>query len=190
MMTVISLRGTNGSGKSYLVQRLMKKFPYRPEGQDERGRPLGYEMDLDDGSKLYLVGRYETACGGCDGIHPYDAIWPRVDRYAQMGHVLFEGLSVSSGYGRIGRASEKYGDEFIFAFMDTPLQKCIDHVVARRLSKGNDKPFDPKNVVKKYHAVELSIKNIRDNHKRRIFIVNHKKAVQQVLGVYYGTIVP
>jgi hypothetical protein len=33
--------------------------------------------------------------------------------------------------------------QFIFGFLDTPLQKCINRTLARRVVKGNHKPFDP-----------------------------------------------
>lgn len=181
---IISLRGTNGSGKSHLVKELMTRYPTQPESMDDRGRAMNYEVTLPGGGKVYIVGNYDKPCGGCDGIQPYDNIWPRVDRLAGLGgHVLFEGSLVSSGYGRIGLASEKYGDDVIFAFMSTPLDQCIDFVKRRRAARGDERPFDPKNIIQKYHAVSLSLRNIRDNLKRRVVVIDYRKGLSQILGL-------
>ena len=185
---IISLRGTNGSGKSHLVFQLMKRFKTTPIGKDKTGKPMHYRLDLSRGEQLYVVGPYTSACGGCDTIQPYDDIWPMVEEVIPKGHVLFEGSIVSSGYGRIGEATEDYGDSVVFVFLDTPVEKCVQNVVNRRLARGNEKPFDPKNVYQKYRAVELSVNNIANKHGRQIFILNHKKAVSQLLGLIYGTI--
>lgn len=178
---ILSLRGANGSGKSYLVKQLLDKFSATPESKDAKGRPLNYVVTA-NGQSLYVVGNYEKACGGCDGIQPYTEIWPRVDRLAGLGHVIFEGMVVSSSYGTIGRASEKYGDNFIFVFLDTPLGMCIENVNKRRHARGNDKPFDPRNVVRKFECVERSIKAITAFH-RRVVILDHNNSMSQLLGL-------
>ena len=185
---IISLRGTNGSGKSHLVFQLMKKFNTVSIGKDKTGKPTHYRLDLSRGERLYVVGPYTSACGGCDAIQPYDNIWPAVEAVIPKGHVLFEGSLVSSGYGRIGEASEAYSDAVVFMFLDTPVEKCVQNVVNRRLARGNEKPFNPKNVYQKYRAVELSVHNIAKKHGRNIFILDHRKAVSQLLGLIYGTI--
>lgn len=181
---IISLRGTNGSGKTHLVKTILQTYTCEPESIDTKrkgNRAANYLVTLPNGDALYVVGNYDKACGGCDGIQPYDDILPRVLRLAERGHVLFEGALVSSGYGRIGVGLEPFGDDVVFAFMDTPLEKCIQRVKDRRAARGDDRPFDPKNVVQKYRAVELSIKNIRDNHKRRVVMIDHTRAADQVM---------
>jgi hypothetical protein len=98
--------------------------------------------------------------------------------------VLFEGALVSSSYGNIGRASEVYGDDMVFCFMDTPVDKCIQRIKLRRESKGNTKPLNPSNTIKKNDNVLRSIDKIRDVYKRRVVILDHRKAVGQLLGVF------
>src|SRR5690554_107408 len=137
-MTIVNIRGTHGSGKSTVVREIIKMYDGTFESINEKGRPNNYCVKLPGTKKtLYVIGSYETACGGCDGIQPYADIWPRVEKFAALGHVLFEGALVSSSYGNIGRSSEAYGDQFIFAFMDTPLNTCINRIVERRLARGN-----------------------------------------------------
>lgn len=184
MNMIISLRGTSGSGKSYLVKELLRRFSAVPESTDPKGRPLNYVMSLDDGSRLYVIGRYTNACGGCDGIQPYSEIWPRVVRLQESGHVLFEGLLLSSSYGTVGKASEAYGDRKVFAFMDTPLDKCLARVAARRAARGHDRPLNPKNTVNKHACVQRSIEVIR-GLGRRVEIIDHERSVERILEILY-----
>jgi hypothetical protein len=153
----------------------------------EQGEKVaGYEMLLPNSGKLRVVGRYTTDCGGCDGIQPYSLIWPRVCEYAKLGHVLFEGALISCSYGNIGRDSEVYGNRMVFAFLDTPLEVCLERVRKRREAKGNFKPLDPKNTLSKFESIQRSIGKIRDEFRRRVVIVDYKKAEQQVMELLNG----
>lgn len=179
---IISLRGTHGSGKSTVVRTILERYPHVPLGTGKK--PDGYRVSiLFLRQPLFIVGPYLTACGGCDAIQPYDLIWPRIDSWSQQGHVLFEGALVSSSYGNIGRASEKFGDHVIFAFLDTPLEECIRRIKARRESRGSTKEFNPKNTISKYNSVKGSIDRIR-GFKRRVVSVNYLKAIPQILGLF------
>lgn len=184
---IINIRGTHGSGKSHLIKQLLKRYVAQPTDVDKKGRPNNYVMPLSNGSKLYVVGPYYNACGGCDAIQPYSLIWPRVVEFAKVGHVLFEGALVSSSYGNIGRSSEVYGRSFVFAFLSTPLDVCLDRIRRRRLARGNTKPLDPKNTEYKYNDIERSVPKIRDEFNRRVVILDYRKAAAQVLGLLYGT---
>lgn len=181
---IINIRGTHGSGKSTIVKTILNTYNGVALGPEKK--PEGYSMTIADGSKLFVVGSYKTACGGCDGIQPYNMIWPRVVEYAQEGHVLFEGALVSSSYGNIGRDSTVYGDQFVFAFLNTPLQVCLDRIMQRRKSKGVDKPLNPKNTTSKYENIQKSIPKIRDEFGRRVVVIDYRKAVSQVLGLLYA----
>jgi hypothetical protein len=179
---IINVRGTHGSGKSHLVRSIMSAFPCEPLAGVKR--PDGYRVEVTHLNRpLYVVGSYETACGGCDGIQPYSLIWPRVVEYAGLGHVLFEGALVSSSYGNIGRDSQVYGDDFVFAFLDTPLAVCLERIAARRRARGDARPLDPKNTEYKYNNILKSIPKIRDEFKRRVVVLGYNRAVPQLLGV-------
>lgn len=181
---IINIRGTHGSGKSTIIRNLMDRYNARPESyltmKSGKQKPRGYVMTIFS-RKVYVVGSYETACGGCDAIQPYDLIWPQVVEYAQQGNVLFEGALVSSSYGSIGRNSEVYGDTFVFAFLDTPLDVCLDRIKARRLAKGNLKPVDPKNTEHKHQCVEHSIDIIKNKFGRRTVVIDYRKPIPQIL---------
>jgi len=187
---IVNIRGTHGSGKSTVVKKILDRYGFEAESYiEKRGgkRPANYIVQLPGVLRpLYIIGCYETSCGGCDGIQPYSEIWPRIVSFANRGHVLLEGALVSSSYGNIGRASECYGDDFVFAFMDTPLKKCIRQIEQRRAANGNTKPLNPDNTIKKHEAVARSIDKIRNEFKRKVVIINHKKAVSQVVGLFHG----
>lgn len=181
---IINIRGTHGSGKSTIIKGLLERFNAREEQQDKRGRPLGYAMNVDCCDKpVYVIGSYRTQCGGCDAILPYSEIWPRIEHYAALGHILFEGALVSSSYGNIGRASVVYKNNFVFAFLNTPLSVCLSRIKARRETKGNFKPLDPRNTEGKYNRILRSIPKIQNEFKRRVVILDYRKATAQILGI-------
>lgn len=177
---IVNLRGTSGSGKSHVAHQLLKRFPWVPAGLDAKGRPLGYQLTLPNGKPLYIVGRYTTQCGGCDGIGSTAEVMRRVDGYALNGHVFFEGLLISGGYGAMGKWSEKFRDRFIFATLSTPLELCLSRVTARRLKRGKTEPLNPKNTTQKYRAVfNTHAKTLALG--RNTVMVDHRHAVREVL---------
>lgn len=156
---VVSIRGTHGSGKSTIVKKILDKYPHVPKFYNpEDKRPYGYEVTLSPLKRLFVVGPYHTACGGCDAVQPYSDIWPMVHSANVAGmHVLFEGALVSSSYGSIGHAmhalQESGAADCTFAFLDTPLVTCLDRIAARRAAKGNLEPVNPHNTASKFDNV-------------------------------------
>lgn len=145
-----NLRGTNGSGKTRVAKLLMQESKAEPTIRNHKGKVLVYEGLL-DGYPIEFLGSYETQCGGCDTI-------PSVAYVAQLleermntgdsGVVFFEGLMISHMLGTVGEMQAKLGKERnVLAFLDTPLDKCIEHVMTRRMLRKDARPFDPKNVV-------------------------------------------
>lgn len=182
-MTVVNLRGTHGAGKSTVIQRILREFP-RKELIGEDGKLWGYLVTLPSREPLAIVGPYRTACGGCDALQPYSRIWPLVDYAAkQAWHVLFEGALVSCSYGSIGTSSEGYGERFIFATLDTPLETCIQRVNQRRAAKGKGPLEDTKNIEGKFKSV-LSSHKKAEELGRRVFTVRHSKPTLDVLSLF------
>lgn len=182
---ILNIRGTHGSGKSTLVRGLLNRGSASPLGAGKR--PEGYVVTLPKLARpVYVVGSYETACGGCDGIQPYSLIWPRIVEYAGKGHVVFEGALVSSSYGNIGRSSEVYGNNFVFAFLDTPLEECLRRVARRREAKGDQRSLDPRNTTVKYNNIQRSIAKIQEEFGRKVVILKHQIAQLQVMLLLRG----
>jgi hypothetical protein len=106
---------------------------------------LAYRVTIPGFKKsLYVLGLYNSQCGGCDTLTAGQQI-SLIHHYASQGHVFYEGLLGSEYYGRLGEASEPYGNRHVFAFLDTPIELCIERVKARRLAKGNAKPLNEEN---------------------------------------------
>jgi len=160
-MSVINVRGTSGSGKTTVARGQMTMGDVIPLPGDEgtAKKPEAYSIATQGKPLLYLIGSYENVCGGCDGVPTQDEICRRVRKYAPMGDVLMEGLLMShlfSRYRDLDRELHAQGIPFIWAFLDTPLEVCLDRVQARRnarfaLKGGVQKPFNPKNTIDKWH---------------------------------------
>jgi protein gp37 len=151
--TLINLRGTNGAGKSTVVRNLLDANDARPLYGALGQRPEAYVLSLPDNNKAYVIGPYETPCGGCDAIQPYSLICPLIERYAALGNVIFEGALISSCWGEIGRLLERFGHQALVVFLDTPLDVCVDRVQARRQQRGDSRPFNPANLTQKFNTI-------------------------------------
>ena len=82
---IINIRGTSGSGKSTVVYELMEEFG---ESQMKfKGKTEAHCIQTKWG-KVYAIGRYETACGGCDGVPTQDEVCRLVRKYSKKGHVI------------------------------------------------------------------------------------------------------
>ena len=153
---LISLRGTNGSGKTTVIRALLKAAKTQRNIYKVLGNrlPEAYELVIPKVKKpVYILGPYHlTDCGGCDRLIPFDIIPPLIASYEKQGHVVFEGVIVSSVYGQIGALMEKYKKKSVMLFLDTPLKECIRRVQDRRDGREDDRVFDPKNLTMKFNA--------------------------------------
>lgn len=107
--------------------------------------------------ELYVLGSYEANCGGCDTIQPFDEIPALIKEYMSHPHptiLVYEGLLISHSIGRIGELVKQYGRRHIMAFLDTPLEVCLQRVDARRAERGVGPLLDNTNIVKDYKAVQ------------------------------------
>jgi cytidylate kinase len=147
---IINIRGTSGSGKTWIVEQLREQFDIYTHVKQE-GRVMGY---TNPDYTMFLVGRYESDCGGCDTIKLQDDIVDRVRRFSELGkHVIFEGLLVSHIYGRYAELCREYPPgTYKWLFLDTPLGICLERVAERRKAKGNMEPLNPYHTELKWHA--------------------------------------
>jgi predicted kinase len=129
---IVSIRGTSGSGKSTLVRDVMSLYPQKSRIMiKDRARPIGYLLSGRERT-LFVVGHYETACGGCDTIPVVDDIYDMVRRAHEEGHnVLFEGLIISAEYKRMA-ALHSDGLPLEVLVLDTPIEECLAGINARR----------------------------------------------------------
>jgi hypothetical protein len=123
---IISLRGAIASGKTTVIRSLMSEYHACPLfGLFGRARPEAYWLPFLTDNGAFVLGPYgRTNCGGCDSVGSIDDVLSLLDKYAQRGHVIFEGLLISSMYGSVGEFLERYGKDAIVAFLTTSEQRC------------------------------------------------------------------
>lgn len=194
MTTIVRLNGTHGSGKSTVAAKIISKLrgvPIYADGDTRRKKPLGYSVQLiQNKGKLFVVGPYETPCGGCDAIQPFADIWPRVLWGLQThDHALFEGALVSTTFGAIGAASEAYGDSFVWAFMDTPKEKCRERVNQRRAIRGAPPLTDFFNIDAKWDTITKLKYKLQDGlvgniGPRVTATIDHTHPVKDVMSLF------
>lgn len=180
-MLVIQIRGTNGSGKSHTVFGIMKKYGKIPLRKGD-GTVWAYRILCRPA--LYVLGRYETDCGGCDTINTMDGIYDGVHKLAELGgDVLFEGLLCAGLHERSMVLSKDMGEKgkhCIFAFIDTSMEKCIKRVLKRRAKKGNEKVFNQTNLTSKFKQI-ISSRPVLEKAGLDCRTLPHKKAVETIL---------
>lgn len=186
---IVKLHGTSGSGKTTVARELMKASVANPTPLPNLGRrPSGYMCLIPGVARpLFILGPYETTCGGLDALGNADDHIELLLKYGPQGHVFYEGLLQSGFYGRIGAASEIFGDDHVFAFLDTPIELCIKRVGDRRIARGNLKPLDPANTEDKYDAIKklyVKLQGGRGIPKRPTVMIDHTKASEQLLEMY------
>lgn len=176
---IIQLRGTSGSGKSTVVRNIMALYGPRTRVMGkERKQPLGYLLQRSllqkRGAPLAVIGHYETACGGCDTIKTAREVYDAVKSAHENGFdVLFEGLLIS---GDINYTSELCGSmpvgSYGTAFVNTPIDLCIDSINMRRQAKGKEEPVARKNTESKFKAMVNVEKRLREGWSHVFDIFN------------------
>ena len=185
---IINIRGTNGSGKSTIVYEIMKKFGRVAYNDKKTGKTWAYRIPQPHSKRrLYVLGRYTTACGGCDtfvtknGVKGVDLVSEGLRKLSKLGDVIFEGIIVSGVAGRwVDLAHELEEAHFIFGVLDTPLETCIKRVKTRRKARGTTKPFNPKNLSEKYKSTH-SCGRFLERAGMDVRQLDHKRAVETVL---------
>lgn len=161
MSTVINIRGSNGSGKSTLMRKFMAEMGKRTGRIAWDGRVAGYRFKYQQRT-VFVVGKYETACGGLDASFSYpnaaDDVCEIIRELAQHGDVIAEGVIAISSYGvkrmiQLATDLAAQGHHLVLATLDTPENVCIERVKIRRTARGNTKPFNPANLRSKFKAI-------------------------------------
>lgn len=164
------------------MRAVLAKFTSRPiYGMLGPRKPEAYSLLLDKRKTLFLLGPYLTPAGGADCIQPYDNIIPLIEKYAQRGHVLFEGVLVSKSKGSVGTYLEKYGKQAVLLFLDTPLQVCIDAVQQRRTDRDDERTLNPKNLTEAFKACVRVRKTLQNEGVLRILDISRENGLATIL---------
>lgn len=193
---IIKVAGTSGSGKTTLARGFMSLWKFHPIIED--GRITHYKAPIDVRQPLHgtfkqvvVLGRYTTVCGGMDTVTDAATRLAMVELWcgkrAKDTLVLFEGLFTGNTYGAMGDLSEHSAVPWVYAFMDTPFDVCVQRVLARRQARGDDRPFDPAKGGKGIELVYrkcLSVARRAAEHGHPVHMVDHTQSgVQQAKAV-------
>lgn len=184
---ILRIAGTFGSGKTTAMRGF---FNYPTEILMSGSKIAGYKVDASTvgiTQPLFVVGKYDNTCGGTDAIKTQADIAERILKAHPHGHVLYEGALVSaSGLGgAVTQAVHPTGCD-VYAFLDTPKHLCITRVIGRRMEAGNQKEFDPKNLIQKFDSVVACYKNLRaaDYDVRLIDFLDPHPALLNIIREY------
>lgn len=195
---IINIRGTGGSGKSWVVKQVMARFPASPYDSAIFGHVVN--------NNTFVLGPYNTnlttegtdvvnrkhtqdqlqgiilAGGGCDNL-------PKVHRRQDdlqtslastpYPNAIFEGLLVSGIYGRYREMAR--GIDYRWVFLDTPLETCLANTRARRVAAGKPTEFNPSATISKYNSVR-NILSKASADKLWIWEISSEKAVDMIAG--------
>ena len=171
---ILRIAGTFGSGKT----TAMRGFFNYPHTVLMSGKKIaGYQVDASSAGitqPIFVVGKYDNTCGGTDAIKTQAEIAEKILKAHPHGHVLYEGALVSASglAGQVTQAIHPTGCD-VYAFLDTPQDLCVERVKGRRLAAGNDKEFDPKNLIDKFESVVNCYKNLRKEGTYDVRLLDH-----------------
>lgn len=163
----INIRGTNGSGKTHIVRAMLDEAKasgmLEPVPGEDGKHPAGYLIKSVIGTvpDVFVLGQYETACGGADSISgegALDAIYDIVERQVtEHGrHVIAEGLICCSDFRRTCDLHSQ-GFPIEILMLDTSLEQCIINVNKRRADRDKGELPNTGNLEAKYHGNLRSI---------------------------------
>jgi hypothetical protein len=186
---IIKLHGCSGAGKTTAARELMASYGivYPMDDFEHAGRRYKYAhaRRLDGKPDLYLIGDYSRpGCGGTDTIPTYIVTMEMVNYFVKYGHVLYEGLLLSTYYGAPGKLTERYGDNHLFAFLDTPADLCVERVRSRREAAGSKNKFDPQLTLDKHSTIERLKTRVRAMGRRVVELDHAKQPALQLKGLY------
>ncbi len=154
---ILNVRGSSGSGKSYIAHELLRQYgdlarPFELQAQTKynknkaKAKIGGYVLPGD----LVIMGKYTSTCGGVEGgrMTGGEALEFIDDARNFWSHVYFEGLFISLVMGRwIEYAKTFPPGEYCTAFLDTPMDVCE----ARVMERNGGKPITREATIVKNH---------------------------------------
>ena len=132
---IINIRGTSGSGKSTIVRKLIQSAgsSFAVYGMLGPARAEAYLTGY--GDQTYILGPYEIPTGGMDAVVGHGGIPACIellDKYVDKGHLIFEGLIISSMWGSIGSWLERHKSKVIIAPISASWEECQAGLVERQ----------------------------------------------------------
>ena len=172
---IINIRGTNGSGKTTLARQLigpdaqpidLVQYTSPTKREPERQRFVEGWGSAAPGGFL-AVGSYKQGCGGMDTTPSFElqqqavltaACWEKNGKPItgpSPEHIVCEGVLASTVAGswlEFFRHFPAGGHDVIIAYLDTPLELCLERITARQIAAKGE-------------AREIKVDQVRDKIK-------------------------
>jgi hypothetical protein len=131
---LLNVRGSNGSGKTTVSQRLREEHRVLEEiiPPEMHGKRFKKPVVVPLEGGVCLLGRAQS---GLDGIFPQEIIEDLIRECAvTYPHVVYENVLISGNIGRWGRLATELEpvNHSVWAHLDTPQQLCLDRIYQRR----------------------------------------------------------
>lgn len=166
MTTFIVVCGTSGAGKTYVTQRLIDEHGLAPVPSAEMSPPLtGCEGPYAHvGGNVCVAGRYNTGLEhGSSGDEKNRLFAELLQRCAARADVVVtQGLTVGKSNVIWERVRELVpGARVVFAYLDTPQERCIENVYLRRT-----RSVHPRTTPLKENAIRQDWRSVRNQRAR------------------------
>jgi hypothetical protein len=136
---VVQVRGTSGSGKTWVMKQIMASLGYWQPVMSPCGRFPLYNLSE---SKVAVIGVYGEVNRGCDRLGSahtiYDLTRSLLEDQAEV--VLAEGLLLSND---VKWTAQLRDFDLRVLFLSTPLDVCLRQLESRREQSGNSRPLNP-----------------------------------------------
>lgn len=162
---------------------LLKFKPHPIYGALGSRKPEAYEILRDKGRPIYVLGPYDaTPTSGLDVVSTagLDCVIALVEKYRIKGHVLMEGILVSSNFGSIGEYLVKHKEELIIAILDTSLEDCLRDLAARQVAAGKE-PHGARHLEGHYKRIHGTTQQKFIEYGIRVEAVSRENAVGRIL---------
>ena len=187
---IINIRGTNGSGKSWLVHRIIQYMGgIKTVGRikQSKGKSIPAVSRCRKrvrGKRVYIIGVYSGSFGGgCDVISNQAIIYRLAAKYSKRGHVILEGLLMSGMCGSLIQISKEIKAEVVWAVLDTPFEMCYTATLLRRHTKGNFQFLDVhKHMIRKHMSV-ISTAKTALGEGQHVEVLSRQGAFDQILSM-------
>jgi len=146
---IIQIRGTNGSGKTWVMKHIMFRLGNSyPQYLPKRKQPLWYRFS----NNVAVLGGYESVCGGCDNIGSAAQCYKEIVTLDSMGFlVVCEGLLLSEDVKWSSQLPE-----LRVIYLTTPMPTCVSQTKMRREASGNFNPLNETKINSRADSIERS----------------------------------